>query len=136
LRKAADRLSNENQSERRLSGKTANTKFLVCIGPSPFSAKCIRWTARAAEAFHAHWVALYVESIESAYLIKEQQERLRANMDLAERLGAEVVTLTGHDIATSVSEYAKLSGITNIVVGKSRTKKRSKTCSRWILRTN
>jgi len=123
LRKAADRLSNENQSERRLSGKTANTKFLVCIGPSPFSAKCIRWTARAAEAFHAHWVALYVESIESAYLIKEQQERLRANMDLAERLGAEVVTLTGHDIATSVSEYAKLSGITNIVVGKSRNKK-------------
>jgi len=123
LRKAADRISNENQTGRRLSGKMANTKLLVCIGPSPFSAKCIRWTARAAEAFHAHWAALYVESIESEYPTREQQERLRANMDLAEKLGAEVVTLTGHDIATSVSEYAKLSGITNIVVGKSRNKK-------------
>jgi len=123
MRRAADRISNENQSERRLSGKMANTKLLVCIGPSPSSARCIRWTARASEAFHAHWIALYVESIESEHLTGEQQKTLRENMDLAEKLGAEVVTLTGHDIAVSVSEYAKLSGITNIVVGKSRNKK-------------
>lgn len=123
LRCTADKISYENQNERRLSEKRANTKLLVSIGPSPSSAKCIRWTARAAEAFHAHWVALYVESIESEYLAKEQQKTIRANMDLAEKLGAEVVTLTGHDIAVTVSEYAKLSGITNIVVGKSRNKK-------------
>lgn len=123
MRKAADRISNENQSERRLSEKMANTKMLVCIGPSPSSARCIRWTARAADAFHAHWVALYVESIESDHLTKEQQATIRANMDLAERLGAEIVTLSGHDIAATVSQYAKLSGITNIVVGKSRNKK-------------
>lgn len=123
MRKAADRISNENQSERRLSQKLANTKMLVCIGPSPSSARCIRWTARAADAFHAHWVALYVESIESNYLSEEQQKTIRANMDLAEKLGAEIVTLSGHDIAETVCEYAKMSGITNIVVGKSRNKK-------------
>ncbi len=123
MRKAADRISNENQNERRLSEKMANTKMLVCIGPSPSSARCIRWTARAADAFHAHWVALYVESIESNHLTREQQKTIRANMDLAEKLGAEIVTLTGHDIAASVSEYAKISGITNIVIGKSRNKK-------------
>ncbi len=123
MRRTADRISNKNQNERLLSEKMANTKLLVCIGPSPSSAKCIRWTARAADAFHAHWIALHVESIESEYLAKEQQKTLRANMDLAGRLGAEVVTLSGHDIAVTVSEYAKLSGITNIVVGKSRNKK-------------
>jgi len=123
MRKAADRISNENQNERRLSEKMANTKMLVCIGSSPSSARCIRWTARAADAFHAHWVALYVESIEGNALTKEQQKTIRANMDLAEKLGAEIVTLTGHDIAVSVSEYAKLSGITNIVIGKSRNRK-------------
>lgn len=123
MRCTADKISYENQNERRLSEKMVNTKLLVCIGPSPSSAKCIRWTARAAEAFHTSWVALYVESIESEYLAREQQETIRANMDLAERLGAEVVTFTGGDIALSVSEYAKLSGITNIVVGKSRNKK-------------
>ena len=123
MRKATDMISNENQSERRITEKMANTKMLVCIGPSPSSARCIRWTARAAEAFHAHWVALYVESIESDYLTTEQQNTIRANMDLAVKLGAEIVTLTGYDIATTVSEYAKLSGITNIVIGKSRNKK-------------
>lgn len=123
MRKAADRISNENQNERRLSQKLANTKMLVCIGPSPSSARCIRWTARAADAFHAHWVALYVERIDNNDLTKEQQKTIRTNLDLAEKLGAEIVTLSGHDIAESVSEYAKLSGITNIVVGKSRNKK-------------
>jgi two-component system sensor histidine kinase KdpD len=123
MRKATDRISNENQSERCLFPKMANTKLLVCIGPSPSSARCIRWTARAAKAFHAHWIALYVEDIESGRLTKQQQKTIRANMDLASKLGAEVVTLTGHDIAISISEYAKLSGITNIVVGKSRNKK-------------
>lgn len=123
MRKAADRISNENQNERRLSQKLANTKMLVCIGPSPSSARCIRWTARAADAFHAHWVALYVERIDNNDLTKEQQKTIRTNLDLAEKLGAEIVTLSGHDIAETVSEYAKLSGITNIVVGKSRNKK-------------
>ncbi len=123
MRYATDKISYENQGERRLLEKMANTKLLVCIGPSPSSAKCIRWTARAAEAFNVNWVALYVEGIESEYLTKEQQKTIRSNMDLAEKLGAEVVTLTGHDIAVTVSEYAKLSGITNIVVGKSRNKK-------------
>jgi two-component system sensor histidine kinase KdpD len=123
LRCTADKISYENQNEKRLSEKAANTKLLVCIGPSPSSARCIRWTARAAEAFHAHWVALYVESIESEYLTREQQNTIRANMDLAEKLGAEIVTLSGPDIAVAISEYAKLSGITNIVVGKTRKRR-------------
>ena len=123
LRCAADKISLENQNERSLSDKMANTKLLVCIGASPSSAKCIRWTARAAEAFHASWTALYVEDIGNEDLTTEQQKTLRSNLDLAEKLGAETVNLTGHDIAVTVSEYAKLSGITNIVVGKSRNKK-------------
>ncbi len=123
LRCVADKISYENQNERRMLEKRANTRLLVCIGPSPSSAKCIRWAARTAEAFHVDWVALYVEGIESEYLGKEQQKSIRANMDLAEKLGAEIVTLTGRDIAVAVSDYAKLSGITNIVVGKSRNKR-------------
>ena len=119
LRKAADRIGFDNQSG-RAAEKMANTKLLVCIGPSPSSARCIRWAARAAEAFHAQWSALYVETQDSEYFTKEQQSILRANMDLAAKLGAEIVTISGTDIAVSVAEYARLSGITNIVVGKSR----------------
>ncbi|RPF47420.1 two-component system sensor histidine kinase KdpD [Hydrogenoanaerobacterium saccharovorans] len=123
MRKATDRISFKNQNERKFSDKMANTKLLVCIGPSPSTAKCIRWTARAADAFHAPWTAVFVENMESECLTEEQQKSIRANMDLAVKLGADLVTLNGHDIAAVVAEYAKLSGITNIVIGKSRKMK-------------
>lgn len=123
LRKAADRISHANQNERRLSDKMANVKLLVCIGPSPSSARCIRWTARASESFRAPWTAVYVEGTDSDSMTPEQQNTVRANMDLAARLGAEIVTLLGNDIPAVVAEYAKLTGITNIVIGKSRNRK-------------
>ncbi|PGY06352.1 two-component sensor histidine kinase [Bacillus sp. AFS031507] len=123
MRKVADRISHENLNTRRSFAKMPNTKLLVCIGPSPSSAKCIRWTARTAEAFHAPWVAVYVENMDSGRFTEQQQKSLRMNMDLAEKLGAEIVTINGDNIATAVAEYAKLSGITNIVIGKSRNKK-------------
>lgn len=127
MRKAADRLSHNNQSERQIFDKTANMKFLVCMSSSPSSAKCIRWTARTAEAFYAPWTAVYVESSESGYMSEEQKKNFQANVELAEQLGADVVTLNGFDIATTVAQYAKLSGITNIVIGKSQTNKTLKT---------
>ena len=123
LRKVAERISHDNLNEYSQTEKTINQRFLVCIGPSPTSAKCIRWTARTAEAFHAPWTVLSVEIQGSQSYNEEQQKNIRSNLDLAARLGAQIVTLNGYDIATSVTEYAKLSGITNIVIGKSRRKK-------------
>lgn len=123
MRKAADRISHNNQNEGMLSDKTTNTKMLVCISSSPSSAKCIRWTARTAEAFHAPWVALYVENIENEKLTEQERKCFQSNVELAEQLGAEITTLSGKDIAATVAQYAKLSGITNIVIGKSRHKK-------------
>ena len=123
MRKAADRISHVNQSEKHMAGKMASTKLLVCIGPSPSSTKCIRWTSRTAEAFHAPWIAAYVECMENQYITEEDKKSVRANMDLAEELGGEIVTLNGDDLAGVISDYAKMSGITNIVIGKSRNKK-------------
>ncbi|MCL2334793.1 MAG: sensor histidine kinase KdpD [Endomicrobia bacterium] len=123
LRKAADKISSETD-EKLYADKMPSNKFLVCIGPSPSSAKCIRWTARAADAFHVPWVAVYVRTAESEQFDEKQKKNIDFNINLAERLGAEVVTLTGHDIASTVAEYAKLSSITNVVVGKSGAIKR------------
>lgn len=123
LRKVAERISHDNLNEYSQTDKTINQRFLVCISPSPSSAKCIRWTERTAEAFHAPWTVLYVENQDSQFLTEEQQKNIRNHMDLAARLGAQIVTLSGYDIATTVAEYARISGITNIVIGKSRRKK-------------
>jgi two-component system, OmpR family, sensor histidine kinase KdpD len=122
-RKAADRLSQHSQDELDLSEKMASTKLLACISPSPASARCIRWTARTAEALHAPWAAVYVENIESQYLSEVEKRSIRENLELASQLGAETVTLNGNDVAVAITEYARLSGITNIVIGKSRRRK-------------
>ncbi|WP_438434914.1 DUF4118 domain-containing protein [Gorillibacterium sp. sgz500922] len=120
MRKAADRVSHEHQPERRHTDKTAGVKLLVCISASPSSAKSIRWAARTADAFRAPWTVLYVETKESELVDEEARRQLRLHMELAERLGADTVTLNGHEVAPVVAEYALHAGITNIVIGKSR----------------
>jgi two-component system, OmpR family, sensor histidine kinase KdpD len=123
LRKTVERISQDNENGYSTIDKTINMRYLVCIGPSSSSEKCIRWTARTVEVFHAPWTALFIETPASESYNEEQNKNVRSNLDLAAKLGAQIVTLNGDDIASSVSEYAKLSGITNIVIGKSRKRK-------------
>jgi two-component system sensor histidine kinase KdpD len=120
MRKAADRISHNNGNS---SDKVTNTKLLVCVSSSPSSAKCIRWTAHMAEALHAPWVVIYVETNLRNELNEEAKLTFQANMELSEQLGAEIATLNGKDIAETVAGYARLSGITNIVIGKSRNRR-------------
>ncbi|MDR2898786.1 MAG: sensor histidine kinase KdpD [Clostridiales bacterium] len=122
IRKAADRISHENQSAKQADKKT-NYKLMVCVNNSPSAAKCVRWAARMAEAFFIPWVAVYVENTNSDDLSQAENKIRHDNIALAERLGAEIVTLSGVDVAETIAEYARLSGITNIVIGKSRRKK-------------
>jgi len=123
MRKAADRISHENLNGKQLSEKSAGSKLMVCVSHTPSSAKSIRWAARMAEAFFIPWVAVYVENRDPDDLSEEQKKCKHYNIGLAERLGAEVVTLSGLDVAEVLAEYARLSGITNIVIGKSRTRR-------------
>lgn len=94
------------------------SKIMVCVSPSPTSANCIRTTAMMAESFHCQWTALYVKSSQGEFLTQEDEKNLQENMDLAETLGAEIVIMQGEDKALVISEYATLSGITNVVIGK------------------
>ena len=50
------------------------------------------------------------------------QQRLRDNMRLAEQLGARIVTVYGEDIPQQMAEYAKVSGVTKIVVGRTNAR--------------
>jgi two-component system sensor histidine kinase KdpD len=117
LRKAADRLSHDNTNDIKTTEKHISTKMLVCVGSSQSSEKLIRWTARTAEAFHAPWVAVYVNT-----MANENEAEIQANLDLAKRLGAETVRLNGLDIAETIADYANISGITNLVIGKVKKK--------------
>ncbi len=58
-----------------------------------------------------------VSSSEGKKLDAQEAERLRRNIDLAEELGAHVVTLHGEDAASLISQYAVTAGVTQLVVG-------------------
>ncbi len=120
LRKATDRVSSVNS---RISSDKENklsSKYLVCISSAPSSAKCIRWTARMAENLHSEFIALHVETSDSAYYSQKQHDDLRLNMELAARLGAQIVTISGESIADAIVEYVQVSGIHNIVIGRNK----------------
>ena len=54
----------------------------------------------------------------------EDTVRLQAHMYLAKQLGAEIVTTHGEDVPTQIAEYARLSDVTKIVIGRSGIQRR------------
>lgn len=93
-------------------------RLLVCVGPSPLSARLVRAARRMATGFQAHWYAVYVERTAGRPLGEEDRQRLAQNLHLAEQLGAEVVTLSGADFAQEVFRFAHEKNVSRIVVGK------------------
>ena len=72
-----------------------------------------------AEAYRGSFTALIVETSRSEKFTSAQRGALRSNVDLAEELGAHVVTLHGDDIARQIAQYAETAGVTHVVVGNS-----------------
>ena len=82
----------------------------------------IRTAAQMARAFGANFTALYVQTAEPAEKTPEDQARLQKHIRLAEQSGAEIVTTHSEDIALQIAEYARISEVTRIVIGKSMMK--------------
>ena len=98
--------------------------ILVCLSPAPSNARIIQTAAKMARAFRASFSALYVRKPGADNLPKEDKERLQNNIRLAEASGATVTTVYGDDIAFQIAEYARLSDVTKIVIGRSAVGKR------------
>lgn len=118
LRRTADRLSRNAQKAGNERAAKAGEHILICLSSAPSNAKVIRMAARMAEAFHSGFTALYVETPETKALKGESLKRLRDNIRLAEQLGAQITTMYGEDPEVQIAEYAKVSGVTKIVLGR------------------
>lgn len=122
LRRCADRLNKINQAQRQVSREeswaTLGETLLVCLSPSPTNGHVIRAASRIAEAFHAQWIALYIETPQRRQLEEDERKRLKDNMDIAERLGARVISVNGEDIAEQIVSYARSRNVSRIVIGK------------------
>ncbi|HMP71284.1 MAG TPA: sensor histidine kinase KdpD [Pirellulaceae bacterium] len=110
--------SSRTQQEQLTSWETRDC-LLVCVGPSPTSAKVIRKAKRLANALHAELIAIHVVSSEHKQSSSQAQNQLLANFRLAEQLGAETVTLSGSDPVAVTLDYARRRNVTKIVIGKS-----------------
>ena len=93
--------------------------ILACLSSAPSNAKIIRTAATMAQAFHCSFTALFVQTPSYEAMPEADRERLRANVRLAQSLGAVVETVFGDDVSYQIAEYARLSGVTKIVIGRS-----------------
>ena len=93
--------------------------ILVCLSSAPSNAKIIRTAAMMAQAFHGSLTALFVQTPNYEAMSDPDKERLRTNTRLAEKLGARVETVFGDEVSYQIAEYARLSGVTKIVIGRS-----------------
>jgi len=93
--------------------------ILVGLSSAPSNARIIRTAATMAAAFGCKFTALFVRTPNYDAMTEENKERLRASTELAQALGATVETVFGDDVSYQIAEYARLSGVTKIVVGRS-----------------
>ncbi len=124
LRQTARRVHTEVESARRqraasVPWATAD-RLLVCVGPSPTTPRVIRTARQMAAALDAPWVAVCVEKTGIASDPAAKQ-RVVDHLRLAERLGAETVTLTGTDVSETILDFARTLNVTKIFVGKTHS---------------
>jgi two-component system sensor histidine kinase KdpD len=121
LRVVADRVNTEvcvyRQGQAIKTTWPTSGKLLVCVGPSPTSARLVRAAKRMAAAQHAQWVAAYVET-QPLSPSDPRHNQVVQNLRLAESLGAEVVTLSGRSITEEILTLARTKNVATIVIGK------------------
>lgn len=126
LRRCADRMNLLTESARIRTQGDYHTgeHILVCLSSAPSNPRIIRTGARMAQAFRGTLTALYVKTPGDDDMTEENQKRLRDNIRLAEQLGAHIETIAGDDVATQIAEFARLSGVSKIVLGRSGVTRR------------
>ncbi len=122
LRCTADRVDAQMQVYRRAEGGDRTwpiaEKILVCVSPSPSAERVVRAGRRLARRLRAEWMALFVEQPRHAGLPRSDREYAVRALGLAEQLGAEAVTLSGHDAVEEILSFARARNVSRIVVGK------------------
>ena len=126
LRRCADRVNliTENARLQSKSDYHTDEHILVCLSASPSNAKIIRTAARMAQAFHGTFTALFAETPDTTPMAEQDKVQLQKNIRLAQQLGASVETSYGDEVTDQIIEFARLSGVSQIVIGRSTVGKK------------
>jgi two-component system sensor histidine kinase KdpD len=122
LRRTAERVDAQMQHYRTAHGIrdvwATGDRILVCVGPSPSSARIVRAACRMAGSLHAPLIAAYVETPASIRMSDSDRRRVDEHLRLAEKLGGETAVLTGERAADETVRYGRSRNVTKIVLGK------------------
>ena len=105
-------------------GNAETEHTLVCLSASPTNAKIVKTAAKMASAFGGSFTALYVQTPDSDKMDDASKRRLQYHIRLAEQMGANITTVYGEDVSFQIAEFARISGVTKIVIGRSNVKRR------------
>ncbi|MFR2502426.1 MAG: hypothetical protein ACLS85_08160 [Coprobacillus cateniformis] len=87
--------------------------ILLCLSSSTSNPDVIKMAAAVAHENKAIFTALYVET-DNSKISKDDRERLQYNTNLARKLGANIETAFGLDIAYQINEFCKNAKVTKV----------------------
>ncbi|MGB8489524.1 MAG: sensor histidine kinase KdpD [Bacteroidales bacterium] len=124
LRIVADRVDKQLhdylQQERIRGPWKSGLHLLVAVGPSPYSAKLLRWAKTLSYSMSANIQAIYVETPRK--LSPKEGERLDKNINIAKHLGIQFRIIANNDIVKAIVDFAQKENVTHIIVGKPRAR--------------
>jgi len=103
----------------------AGERVLACVGGDPSSIDVVRHAKRMADMLKAPWTAVHIETGRNLNMSEAKRDRIAEALRLAQRLGAEIVTLPSQDVADTIAEYARANNFTQIIILQPRR-------SRWL----
>ncbi len=129
LRRTAQRVDNQMVNYMRahaIQGPwEAGERVLVCVNEGPESAALVRYARRLSDRLRASWAAIYVETAHAHGLSEAERDRVAEALRVAERMGAQAITVPAATVAGGVIDYAHANNFTHIVVSSSQASWRS-----------
>lgn len=121
LRKTAERVDAQlltYMQQQGISGPwPARDRLMACLDDGPSAPRVLRTAARLAARLKAPWLAVHVETAAADRRDAATRETLARLMALAERLGAEVITLQETNAAEALLHLARLRNVSQILIG-------------------
>ncbi|ODA39464.1 sensor histidine kinase KdpD [Desulfosporosinus sp. BG] len=122
LRYTAKRVDSQMESYMRVHGIAgpwpSGEKVMVCVSSSRFSARLIRTAKRMATRQNAEWLAVHVASPGRLPKSEAEKDTMAKNLRMAEKLGAEIVSLHGDDVVEELLTVARKRNVSQIIIGK------------------
>ena len=122
LRRAAQAVDRQMLDDIALSGEVGNwaagERIVVGVSDHPGSERLIRAARRLADALHAPWTAVTVETPRTERLGEASRARLAGALNLASELGGAIVTVPAATVEQGLMAQVRQTRATTLVLGK------------------